>query len=59
MVLGEMLDNLLLYCLDLESIDNDLEISNINDNYPYPKSAKKLMQMKDVLEKQRYVSFIN
>lgn len=59
MVLGEMLDNLLLYCLELDSIDDVPEISDINNNYPYPNSAKKLIQMKDVLEKQRYVSFIN
>lgn len=57
MILGETLDNLLIFCLDVESID-DIPKINIDDS-PYPKSAKKLMQMKDVLENQRYVSFIN
>lgn len=59
MVLGETLDNLLAYCLDLESLDDIPELKYVDNNYPYPDSAKKLMQMKEVLEKQRYVSFIS
>ena len=58
-VLGETLDNLLVYCLNVESIDDVPELNDITNKYPYPESAKKLIQMKQVLEKQRYVSFIN
>ena len=59
MVLGETLDNLLVYCLDIDSSDDCPELEDIDNSYPYPESAKKLLQMKEVLEKQRYVSFIN
>lgn len=59
MALSETLDNLLIYCLSIDSVDNVPELNDIDDTYPYPDSAKKLMQMKEVLEKQRYVSFIN
>lgn len=59
MVLSETLDNLLTYCLDIESVDEAPELKDIDERYPYPNSAKKLIQMKEVLEKQRYVSFIN
>lgn len=62
MVLGDTLDNLLAYCLGIESIDNISNLTNIDlteFDAPYPDSAKKLIQMKDVLEKLSYVSFIN
>ena len=59
MVLGETLDNLLVFCLGIESIDDVPELKNMNGVHPYPESAKKLIHMKEVLEKQRYVSFIN
>ena len=62
MVLGPTLDNLLAYCLGIESINNISDISKIDMSEfdaPYPDSAKKLTQMKDVLEKLSYVSFIN
>ena len=61
-VLGETLDNLLTHCLGVDSVDeiNDLSKLDLNElNAPYLESAKKLIQMKNVLEKQRYVSFIN
>ena len=61
-ILGETLDDLLAHCLGIESIDEIDEFSKINlDEFDvqYIESAKKLIQMKNVLEKQRYVSFIN
>ena len=61
-VLGKTLDNLLAHCLGIESIDEIDDLSDINldeFNPPYIESAKKLIQMKNVLEKQRYVSFIS
>ena len=61
-VLGETLDNLLAHCLGIDSVDeiDDLSKLDLDElNVPYLESAKKLIQMKNVLEKQRYVSFIN
>ena len=62
MVLGETLDDLLTYCLGIKTIDEITDLSKVNLtelNAPYPDSAKKLIQMKKVLEKLSYVSFIN
>lgn len=58
-VLAETLDNLLTYCLDLDDLDDIPNMSEINGNYPYPGSAKKLIEMRNALDKQMYVSFIN
>lgn len=55
-VIGKTLDDLLTHCLGVENSD---DIANLSEDCPYPRSAKKLIQMKDVLEKQRYMSFIN
>ncbi len=66
-VLGETLDELLSFCLDcnkneiddtLEDLKNDDGEFNLSE-IRYPKSVKKLAEMREVLEKQRYVSFIN
>lgn len=61
MILGETLDNLISHCLDINSVDEIKDFStDLNKFNPlYPSSAKKLIQMKDILEKQSYVSFIN
>ena len=61
-VLEETLNKLLSHCLGIKSVDEINDLSNIdfNDlNVLYLESAKKLVKMKNVLEKQRYVSFIN
>ena len=59
LVLNDTLDKLLAHCLGSESINETPTTSDITVNTPYPESAKKLIQMKNTLEKQRYVSFIN
>ena len=61
MILGETLDNLISYCLGIDSVDEikDFSVDLTEFNLLYPDSAKKLIQMKDILEKQSYVSFIN
>ena len=59
MELADTLDNLLTYCLDMDELDGIPNMSEINGNYPYPCSAKKLMEMRNVLDKRMYVSFIN
>ena len=61
MILGETLDNLISYCLGIDSVDEikDFSVDLTEFNLPYPDSAKKLIQMKDILEKHSYVSFIN
>ena len=61
MILGETLDNLISYCLGIDSVDEikDFSADLTEFNLLYPDSAKKLIQMKDILEKQSYVSFIN
>jgi len=58
-VLEETLNNLLICCLNLDNLDDIPKLSEIDNNYPYPESAKKLIQMKNILDKQTYVSFIN
>ncbi len=59
LILGGTLDELLAHCLGSESINETPKIEDITDKSPYPESSKKLIQMKNTLEKQRYVSFIN
>ena len=50
-IIGETLDKLYLTCLN-STIDNE-------EMAKYPESYKKLGEMREVLRKQRYVSFIN
>ena len=50
-IIGETLDKLYAKCLD-NSFDSE-------ENAKYPESYKKLHEMREVLRKQRYVSFIN
>ena len=59
LVLGDTLDKLLAHCLGSDTINENPKLSDITEATPYPDSAKKLIQMKNTLEKQRYVSFIN
>ena len=59
LVLGDTLDKLLAHCLGSDTINENPKLSDIREATPYPDSAKKLIQMKNTLEKQRYVSFIN
>ncbi|MCQ2960716.1 MAG: hypothetical protein MJ235_00045 [archaeon] len=50
-IIGETLDKLYANCVD-NSFDT-------KETSKYPESAKKLKEMREVLRKQRYVSFIN
>ena len=50
-IIGETLDNLYKKCVD-SSFDT-------KETSKYPESASKLKEMREVLRKQRYVSFIN
>ena len=50
-IIGETLDNLYKKCVD-SSFDT-------KETLKYPESASKLKEMREVLRKQRYVSFIN
>ena len=53
--IGETLDDLYNACF----LDVSSRILPVETSFKYPKSAKKLKEMKEVLNKQRYVSFIN
>lgn len=50
-IIGETLDKLYKECLDTVIDDKEMK--------KYPESSDKLKEMKEVLRKQRYVSFIN
>lgn len=62
-VLGNTLDELLVFCLSDNMVGEDKDLPNVNeitkDNTIYYSSAKKIAEMREVLENQRYVSFIN
>ena len=70
-VLGDTLDELLAFCIgcevvelndklkNLQSDDNSEKYTFARNDIKYPNSAKKIAEMREVLEKQRYVSFIN
>ena len=53
--IGETLDSLYKACF----LEDSSQAISVETSYKYPESAKKLNQMKDALDKQRYVSFIN
>ena len=50
-IIGETLDDLYKLCLG--------SVVGTEDMAKYPESYKKLKEMREVLSKQRYVSFIN
>lgn len=70
-VLGDTLDELLAFCIGCEVVALDDKLINLESNEnsekyefsptntKYPNSAMKIAEMREVLEKQRYVSFIN
>ena len=53
--IGETLDGLYNACF----LDDSSRAMGVETSFKYPKSAKKLDEMRKVLSKQRYVSFIN
>ena len=61
-VLDDTLDELLAFCIgcEMKELDKKLESDQFPlENSKYPTSAKKIAEMREVLENQRYVSFIN
>lgn len=53
--IGETLEDLFNACF----LEDSGRTFYVETSYKYPQSAKKLKEMKEVLNKQRYVSFIN
>ncbi len=53
--IGETLEDLFNACF----LEDSGRTFYVETSYKYPQSAKKLKEMKDALNKQRYVSFIN
>ena len=68
-VLDNTLDELLALCIGCKLVELDEKLENYKDDNgkykftfedsKYPTSAKKIAEMREVLENQRYVSFIN
>lgn len=66
-VLGGTLNQLLAFCISCEIQELEGELKALQDESnpktfdetTYPTSAKKIAEMKEVLDNQRYVSFIN
>lgn len=53
--IGETLDDLYNACF----LEDSSKAVSVETSFKYPESAKKLNEMKDALNKQKYVSFIN